>query len=299
MGIHSFSRRLRLLIYTSDYTSHTTHFTTMSKIRERRVMMELKRLKKEQESGELPAGWEVAPKSDDDLYVWKAVIPGARDTPYEYGLFELEIKIGEKYPMKHPECKFVTPIYHPNVSLSDGCICVDILGSAWSPANSIKALLISLQLLMQDPEPNDPMESGIAREYKENREEFNENCKKHIKEHGILNPEFPMEKVEEEAEKPAETETVTETETPAPEVIENTTSSATPADSTENETNSSQTQQAPVLARRQSSVLEMLEQHSAELEENLQALTVEETTAEDLVIPAATATAELDVSVEN
>jgi len=287
----------------------------MSKIRERRVMMELKRLKKEQESGELPAGWEVAPKSDDDLYVWKAVIPGARDTPYEYGLFELEIKIGEKYPMKHPECKFVTPIYHPNVSLSDGCICVDILGSAWSPANSIKTLLISLQLLMQDPEPNDPMESGIAREYKENREQFNENCKKHIKEHGILNPDFPMEKVEEETEKPAETETVTETETetltqtetetvtetetPAPEVIENTTTSATPADSTENETNSSQTQQAPVLARRQSSVLEMLEQHSAELEENLQALTVEETTAEELVIPAATATAELDVSTEN
>jgi len=277
----------------------------MSKIRERRVLMELKRLNKDKESGELPAGWEVCPKSDEDLYVWKAVIPGARDTPYEYGLFELEIKIGEKYPMKHPECKFVTPIYHPNVSLSDGCICVDILGSAWSPANSIKTLLISLQLLMQDPEPDDPMESEIAHLYKDDREQFDKNCKEHIKENGILNPHFPMEKEEEkEAEKPAETEA--ETPPPTAEVIENETTEAAEAPvETEAETpapvqrgpsiqrTASQTQ-PPTLSRRQSSVLEMLEQHSTEIEENLQALTVEESPS--LEIPAATATADLDIT---
>jgi len=167
----------------------------MPTIREKRVMMELKRLNKEKQSGELPAGWSVEPYEERDLYRWKAIIPGARDTPYEYGLFEVEIKIGEKYPMKHPECRFVTPIYHPNVG-SDGCICVDILGSAWSPANSIKTLLISLQLLMECPEPDDPMDSKIAGIYKTDREEFNKNCKEHIKENGILNPHF----VENEAE---------------------------------------------------------------------------------------------------
>lgn len=240
--------------------------------------MELKRLNKEKESGELPAGWDVCPKSEEDLYVWKAVIPGARDTPYEYGLFELEIKIGEKYPMKHPECKFITPIYHPNVSLSDGCICVDILGSAWSPANSIKTLLISLQLLMQDPEPDDPMESEIARIYKDNKGEFNKNCMEHIKSNGILNPHFEPPK--NEVEKPAEEAVISleSAEQQAP--VQRAASSSQP----------------PVLSRRQSSVLEMLEQHSNELEENLQALTVQEAEAEELILPVATATAELDIN---
>jgi len=229
----------------------------MPNIRERRVMMELKRLNKEKETGELPAGWDVQPKSEDDLYVWKAVIPGARDTPYEYGLFEVEIKIGEKYPMKHPECKFITPIYHPNVG-SDGCICVDILGSAWSPANSIKTLLISLQLLMECPEPDDPMESGIASLYKSDRKAFDEACKKHIEENGIINPHYvdPNKKEEEEEQKEAET---------IPENVENT-------ENEELETNNppavliKSASKTPSLTRRQSSVLEMLEQHSNEVE---------------------------------
>lgn len=300
----------------------------MSKIRERRVLMELKRLNKEKESGELPAGWEVCPKSDEDLYLWKAVIPGARDTPYEHGLFELEIKIGEKYPMKHPECKFVTPIYHPNVSLSDGCICVDILGSAWSPANSIKTLLISLQLLMQDPEPDDPMEGEIANLYKTDRAVFDKNCIEHIKTNGIINPHMPVAeeetKTEEpEAEKPA-VEKVAETSTPeiaeaAPELIENVTTSGVTTAATPEETTTTTTepvQQSPPIARtssiqrspsnqgstappaisrRQSSVLEMLEQHSSEIEENIQVLSIEECRAEVLEIPVATATAELDI----
>merc|ERR1711912_178475 len=100
--------------------------------------------------------------------------------------------------MKHPECKFITPIYHPNVG-SDGCICVDILGSAWSPANSIKTLLISLQLLMECPEPDDPMDGAIASLYKSDRKAFNEACKEHIEEKGVINPHYvdPNKKEEE------------------------------------------------------------------------------------------------------
>jgi len=166
--------------------------------------MELKRLIKERDSGELPDGWDVEPKSDDDLYLWGAIIPGARDTPYEYGLFEAEIKIGPNYPMKPPRCKFITPCYHPNVG-SDGHICVDILGSAWTPANTIKTLLISLQLLMECPEPDDPMNGEIASLYKRDREAFNEACKKHIEEKGMINP-FYVDPNKEEQEEQEEQE---------------------------------------------------------------------------------------------
>merc|ERR1712154_19525 len=138
-----------------------------------------------------------------------------------------------------------------------------------SPANSIKTLLISLQLLMECPEPNDPMESGIAREYKEDREAFNAACKKHIEENGVVNPHYvDPNKKEEKDDGKVEEQQKTEN---SPETVEN-------VENTENEeleTNNppavlikseSNRSSKPSLTRRQSSVLEMLEQHSNEVE---------------------------------
>ena len=69
------------------------------------------RLSKELEqihSSALPSGILVLHTLGDDLTTWKALIEGPPDTPYEGGVFELSIQIGERYPFEPPLVRFVT-----------------------------------------------------------------------------------------------------------------------------------------------------------------------------------------------
>ena len=54
------------------------------------------------------------------------MIRGPQDSPYEGGVFELELFLPEEYPMAAPKVRFLTKIYHPNID-SLGRICLDIL----------------------------------------------------------------------------------------------------------------------------------------------------------------------------
>lgn len=56
----------------------------------------------------------------------KAKIIGTKETLYENGLFELEIIVPERYPFIAPKIRFLTPIYHPNVSYSKKVIILKI-----------------------------------------------------------------------------------------------------------------------------------------------------------------------------
>ena len=113
---------------------------------------------------------------DDDLFHWKATIIGPEGTPYQGGVFVLNIVFPAEYPFKAPKINFQTKIYHPNINAS-GQICLDILKDQWSPALSIPKVLLSICSLLNDPNPNDPLVIEIANEYKENREKFLINAK--------------------------------------------------------------------------------------------------------------------------
>ena len=101
---------------------------------------------------------------------------GPEGTPYEGGIFNLDIFFPTEYPWKPPMVNFVTKVYHPNIN-SSGSICLDILKTKWSPALTITKVLLSICSLLNEPNPDDPLVPDIANEYKDNRTKFIDTAK--------------------------------------------------------------------------------------------------------------------------
>eukprot|EP00750_Incisomonas_marina_P005583 INCI14029.1.p1 GENE.INCI14029.1~~INCI14029.1.p1 ORF type:complete len:160 (+),score=4.82 INCI14029.1:213-692(+) len=103
--------------------------------------MALKRLNKELKdlAVDPPPNCSAGPVGDD-LFRWSATILGPGQSPYNGGIFFLNIVFPPEYPFKPPRVSFTTKIYHPNIN-DKGGICLDILKENWSPALTISKVL--------------------------------------------------------------------------------------------------------------------------------------------------------------
>lgn len=104
------------------------------------------------------------------------IVTGPEDSPFEGGLFKLELFLPEDYPMSAPKVRFITKIYHPNIDRL-GRICLDILKDKWSPALQIRTVLLSIQALLSAPNPDDPLANDVAELWKVNEAEAIRNAK--------------------------------------------------------------------------------------------------------------------------
>ncbi|KAG9098605.1 hypothetical protein FRC06_006160 [Ceratobasidium sp. 370] len=114
---------------------------------------------------------------DDNPFHLCGSFPGPEDTPYQGGTYQVDIVIPDGYPFQPVKMKFITKVYHPNVSSASGAICLDILKDAWSPVLTLKSTLISLQSLLCTPEPDDPQDAEVAKHYLTSRSSFNDTAK--------------------------------------------------------------------------------------------------------------------------
>ena len=134
--------------------------------------MALQRIQKEHQNlmSDPPANCSAGPMADD-MFRWQATLLGPTESPYENGVFFLEINFPAEYPYKPPRIHFTTKIYHPNIN-SNGGICLDILKDQWSPALTISKVLLSICSLLNDPNPDDPLVPSIAELYIRNKERY-------------------------------------------------------------------------------------------------------------------------------
>ena len=125
-----------------------------------------------------PHAFVAKPRSRDDgsqdIMHWDCVIPGKKETIWEGGMFKMSMEFTEEYPSKPPKCKFTPPLFHPNVYPS-GTICLSILNEdkGWKPSITIKQLLIGIQDLLDNPNPDDPAQKEPYLAYKNNRADYN------------------------------------------------------------------------------------------------------------------------------
>ncbi|KAK1674936.1 ubiquitin-conjugating enzyme [Colletotrichum godetiae] len=136
--------------------------------KERRIGKELMDIRNDKDN----SGVFAQPINEANLLHLKGSFPAPPDTPYAGGLYEVDIKIPDSYPFKSPTIKFITKIWHPNVSSQTGAICLDTLGSGWSPVQTIKTALLSLRMLLEFPNPKDPQDAEVAKMMLENPEGF-------------------------------------------------------------------------------------------------------------------------------
>jgi ubiquitin-conjugating enzyme E2 N len=99
------------------------------------------------------------PQKDNPRY-FDVKISGPIDSPYEGGLFTLQLYLPEEYPMVPPKILFLTKIYHPNIDFL-GRICLDVLKTSWSPALQIRSVLLSIQCLLSEPNTGDPLNDKV------------------------------------------------------------------------------------------------------------------------------------------
>ncbi|XWW95892.1 hypothetical protein V2A60_003860 [Cordyceps javanica] len=125
-----------------------------------------------------------------DLKNWECGVPGKEKTIWEGGMFKLTMAFPEEYPTKPPKCKFVPPLFHPNVYPS-GTVCLSILNEeeAWKPAITVKQIMMGIQDLLNDPNPESPAQAEAYNLFKRDRVEYEKRVRRVVRENPTPHPD--------------------------------------------------------------------------------------------------------------
>jgi ubiquitin-conjugating enzyme E2 G1 len=110
------------------------------------------------------------------------------DSLYEGGYFTAHLTFPEEYPQRPPKLKFISEMWHPNVS-KDGHVCISILhepgddkygyekaSERWLPVHTVETIMVSVISMLCDPNDESPANVDAAKEFREDKKKFKRNC---------------------------------------------------------------------------------------------------------------------------
>lgn len=130
-------------------------------------------------------GCSAGPHKKTDIYKWNVIIKGPIKSCYENGLFKLSIIFPKNYPIDPPNIKFVTKIYHPNISMNDGTICVSSTSTEWEENKSIINVIYSIYDLLKMPSTAHGLNKEALQLYQNDYESFKRKAIEFTKQNAI------------------------------------------------------------------------------------------------------------------
>ncbi|OAA41825.1 Ubiquitin-conjugating enzyme/RWD-like protein [Cordyceps fumosorosea ARSEF 2679] len=140
-----------------------------------------------------PNGYSVSLGPNDSLHTWHVTLLAPAGSVFHPGRFGLVLTLPVEYPFRAPSVRFVTRIYHPNVTNDSlGNVCLALLKPEnWKPSTKVAAVLEALRGLLLEPLPDDPLEDRIAEQFRNDRAAFDKAAKDFVERYAMGEPTFP------------------------------------------------------------------------------------------------------------